>query len=153
MSILRNLSNFNVPIKDLLHIYKLYIRSVIEQSSVVWSSSITTEEMDAYERTQRIAMKLIYQQNYVSYDFALSLSNLPKISERFAILRLKFALKCSQNEKTSYMFPLNTNHDTIKTRHREVYKVPFASHTWVQASAIPVMSKQLNEYFMKNTQA
>ena len=110
-----------------------------------------TGEMDAYERTQCIAMKLIYQQNYVSYDFALSLSNLPKISERFDLLRLKFALKCSENEKTSYMFPLNTNHDTIETRHKELYKVPFASHTRFQTSAIPVMSKQLNEYFMNKT--
>ena len=44
MVILRNLSNFNMPIIELLNIYILCIRSVVEQSSVVWNSSIMQEE-------------------------------------------------------------------------------------------------------------
>ena len=70
MTILRKLSNFNVPTKDLLHIYKLYVRSVLEQSSVVWSASITSDEMEAFERTQRISLKIVYKQDYKSYEFA-----------------------------------------------------------------------------------
>ena len=37
MLILRNLYPFNIPVEDLVNIYCLYIRSVAEQSSVVWS--------------------------------------------------------------------------------------------------------------------
>ena len=44
MAILRNLNSFHVPVYEMINIYCLYIRSVAEQSSVVWSSSITVGE-------------------------------------------------------------------------------------------------------------
>ena len=44
MSILRRLYEFNVPQKQMVQIYTLYVRSITEQSSVVWSSSITQDE-------------------------------------------------------------------------------------------------------------
>ena len=149
MSILRKLSSFHVPKKEILHIYKLYIRSVIEQSSVVWSSALTKEEQDAFERCQKICLKIIFKSDYVSYESALIQADIPKISERFEMLRLKFAIKCTQNDKTKYMFPLNANHSEMKTRKQELFKVPFASHSRMQNSALIVMSKQLNEYFGK----
>lgn len=46
MSISRNLSSFSLPSKDL---YKLYIRSLLEQSSVIWSKSLTEKEIAAFE--------------------------------------------------------------------------------------------------------
>ena len=44
MTILRNLSSFYVTIIEMINIYCLYIRSVAEQSCVVWFSTITTGE-------------------------------------------------------------------------------------------------------------
>ena len=44
MIILKNLMGFRVPIKDLIEIYILYIRSVVEQSAVVWLSALTKGE-------------------------------------------------------------------------------------------------------------
>ena len=41
MEILRQISKFTKSIKDKTHIHKTYIRSVLQESSVVWSSSIT----------------------------------------------------------------------------------------------------------------
>ena len=41
MTILKKLYDFKLPKSQLLQIYMTYIRSVTEQSSVVWSSSIT----------------------------------------------------------------------------------------------------------------
>ena len=41
MLIIKKLVQFDVPLEDLLHIYGLYIRSVTEQSAVVWHSAIT----------------------------------------------------------------------------------------------------------------
>ena len=138
--------------RELLHIYKLYIRSIIEQSSVVWSAALTKEEQDAFERCQKISLKLIYKSEYVSYENALSRANIPKISERFEMLRLKFAIKCTQNEKTKHMFPINTAHSEMQTRKQEVFKVPFASHSRMQNSALIVMSKQLNEYIFERSE-
>ena len=41
MIILRKLCEFKVCIKELIQIYILYIRSVVEQSCVVWASFVT----------------------------------------------------------------------------------------------------------------
>ena len=75
MTILKKLYEFNVPKTQLVQIYMLYIRSVTEQSSVVWSSSITLEESEALERTQKVALKIIYQSDYISNKNALFCQN------------------------------------------------------------------------------
>ena len=41
MRMLHKLVEFNVPVEDLITIYILYIRSVLEQSCQVWHSSLT----------------------------------------------------------------------------------------------------------------
>ena len=59
MEILRQMSKFTKSVKDKNHIYKTYIRSVLEQSSVVWSSSITKKNKSELERVQKVAVRLI----------------------------------------------------------------------------------------------
>ena len=44
MIILRKLREFGISTKDMLTIYVLYIRGTLEQSSVVWSTSLTRDE-------------------------------------------------------------------------------------------------------------
>ena len=44
MLTLKNLDKFDVPLADLVQIYNLYVRSVVEQSAVVWHPSITKGE-------------------------------------------------------------------------------------------------------------
>ena len=146
MTIIRNLINFNVAKKDLIHIYVIFIRSVLEQSCVVWGSSITESEAKAIERIQKCCLYLIYKDKYVSYENALQLAKLPKLNER----SLKFALKCAANQKTKHMFPLNITN--THTRHPEKYQVPFAYHNRLKKSAIPVMARQLNEHYRRKAQ-
>ena len=142
MIILRNLYEFNVPIADLLKIYILFIRSVVEQSCVVWASSITTDEVNCLERTQKCALRIIYRENYISYSNALKLSQLLTLSERRSELSYTFALRCMQNDKTRDMFPLNDV--TTNTRKPEKYFVPFASTSRLANSALHTMVRQLN---------
>ena len=78
MILLRKLAAFDVPKQDLVHIYTLYVRSITEQSSVIWSSSITEEDSTALQRTQKTTLKLIYKTEYESYSNALNLSVLQK---------------------------------------------------------------------------
>ena len=94
MSILRNLFDFNLPVIELLDVYILYIRSVIEQSSVVWSSSITVEERQDIERIQKVALRIILKENYVSYENVLCITGLLTLQERRLQLSRNFAKKC-----------------------------------------------------------
>ena len=54
MEIIRKLYKFNISIGDLVKIYIIYIRCLLEQSCVVWSSSITEEETANLERVQKV---------------------------------------------------------------------------------------------------
>ena len=71
MRILHKLVEFSVPFVDLSTIYILYIRSVLEQSCQVWHSSLTFENLTDLERVQKNALKIILQDDYISYENAL----------------------------------------------------------------------------------
>ena len=143
MIILRKLIEFDVEKRDLINIYVLFIRSVIEQSSVVWSSSLNTEEQLSLERTQKVALRIIYQSDYKTYDNALNMSKLPKISTRHHDLLLRFASKCVQNEKTQDIIPLSKHNRW--SRHQEKYHVPLARKNRFYNSAVPTMARMLNQ--------
>ena len=148
MSILRNLFNFDVPRDELINIYVLYIRSVVEFSSTVWSSSLTEEDSIDIERIQKIALRIIFKEDYTSYEDALSLARLPSLKERRELLSLNFALKCTKNEKTASMFPLAKRN--VNTRIKEVFEVTFCRTELFKNSAIPHMQRQLNENCLKS---
>ena len=59
MELLRQISNFTSSIKDKIHIYKTCVRSVLEQSCVVWNSSITKKNEMELERVQKVAVSII----------------------------------------------------------------------------------------------
>ena len=109
MIIIRKLSEFDLNTNDMITIYVFFIRSILEQSSVVLSSSITQEELASLERCQKVALRIIFGNNYISYEHALKLSKLPKIEERYQKLLLSFAQKCSKNGKTQDMLPRARN--------------------------------------------
>ena len=70
MELLRQLTNFTKSKKDKLQIYKVYIRSVLEQSSVVWGSSLSKKNERELERVQKVAVRLIMGK-YDSYEESL----------------------------------------------------------------------------------
>ena len=142
MIILRKLREFDVSTKDMLTIYVLYKRGTLEQSSVVWSTALTKAEEYAFERIQKIALKIILQSEYITYENALKLTNLPTIKARHNILLQKFALKCVKDPKTSYMFPFAPQ--KFWARKSETFQVPMAKTERYYRSAIPQMARLLN---------
>ena len=145
MSMLRRLYEFNVSITKLVHIYILFIRSVTEQSSVVWSSNITEEEVNALERTQKVALRIIYRGEYISYSNALELSKLPTLVERRKKLLHTFAKKITQNPKISHFLPKNERIPSL--RKQEVFKVDQARTSRLANSPINAMARLLNEKY------
>lgn len=143
MTILRNLYPFHVPVEDMVNIYCLYIRSVAEQSSVVWSSSITSGEEYDLERTQKVALRIILKDDYIDYRNALFLANLETLKARRSKLSKVFATKCTKTDLARDMFPLKVQ--TVNTRNPEKYEVTKAKTSRLAVSAIPSMQRQLNK--------
>ena len=54
MELLRKVAEFTNSIEDKRDIYMLYIRSILEQSCVVWHSSLTEENVLDLERVQKL---------------------------------------------------------------------------------------------------
>ena len=139
MILLHKLYSFKVNTEDLVNIYILYIRSILEQSCVVWSYSITNEEKSDLERVQRVACKIILQDKYLSYDQALRDLNLDSLEVRRKSLCLKFAKRSVKHKKAKELFPLNED-----SRNRDVYKVQFAKRSRLRDSSIPQLQRALN---------
>ena len=148
MIILRKLVEFNVKHEDMITIYILYIRSVIEQSSVVWSSSLTSDEISSFERCQKVALRVIFQHEYISYENAIKQAKIPKMCDRFEALLLRFAIKCTKNPKTQDLLPLVKK--SGKTRPNETYEVPMARKSRFFHSTVPTMARMMNKYQNQN---
>ena len=152
MEILRKLFKFNIPIADLLTIYIIYIRSYLEQSCVVWHASLSDENSNSLERVQKIALRIMLKESYISYQNALEKTELKLLSSRREVLCLEFAKSCTQNEKVKSMFPLNDiNYHRDTARHREKYQVISGTHKRLQDSAIPYMQGLLNKEYLNSS--
>ena len=88
MTMLTKLKYVGVPKEDLLNIYILYIRSLLEYCSVVWHSTITGEQSQNIEWIQNLCLKVILGDGYES---ALESCELMTLSDRREEKCLKFA--------------------------------------------------------------
>ena len=143
MMILNRASKFTSTISDLTVIYKIFIRSVLENSCVVWHSSLTDQDSEDIERVQKVACKVILKDYYEGYENALKLLKLEKLNNRRERLCLDFAKKCLRNNKVQSMFPVNEKKRLL--RNNSKYLVKFASTERYRKSAIPFMQNLLNE--------
>ena len=67
VTMITKLKYARVKTEDLIHIYILYIRSVLEYCSVLWHSTLTVEQSQAIERVQKTCLKIILGPEYASY--------------------------------------------------------------------------------------
>ena len=68
MQFLHRAAKFTNNIRDLKMIYMLQIRSKLEQSAVVWHSSLTQKNKKDLERVQKSALRIILKDRYINYN-------------------------------------------------------------------------------------
>ena len=71
MELLRKVSSFGTSKDEKRNIYILFIRSILEQSCVVWHSSLTKENEEDLECVQKSAIRIILGRNFDDYSKAL----------------------------------------------------------------------------------
>ena len=106
MQILNRAAGFTSNIEDLKSIYLIYVRSVVEQSAVVWHSSLTYKNRRDLERVQRCAVRVILKNNYKGYKSGLKTLRIQTLKKRREMLCLKFAKNCLKDEKLKKFFPV-----------------------------------------------
>ena len=145
MTILTKVAEFCPSVDELKNIYILFIRSLLEQSAVVWHSGLTKENESDLERVQKSAVKIILNNQYKNYKDALLKLDLEELSERRKSLCHKFAKKSIVTGKFNELFQKNDKKHTMKTRKSEVYKVTYARTEKLKRSSILYMQRLLNE--------
>ena len=134
--------------EDLINIYILFIRSLLEYCSVVWHSSLTVDQTNDVENVQRVCLRVILGDDYDDYPGSLVKTGLDLLKNRRQQKCLTFGLKCIQHPKHRKMFPMNENNLRYQTRHRELFKVNTARTSYYQSSSIIYIQTKLNEYFL-----
>ena len=94
--------------EDLLDIYRLYVRSILEYCAVVYHSGLTQEQSHQLETVQRVALATILGDNYVSYDAAREMTGIPLLSERRQQRVETFCKRAVKHPRHRKMFPPNT---------------------------------------------
>ena len=149
MKLLNIAAGFTKSKEDLKSIYKTFIRSVLEQSAVVWHSSLKQKNRNDLERIQKAAVRVIMGKDYTTYKNALHELNMESLEKRREILCLRFAKNCLKNEKVKNLFPLKNSDHKMTKRKEEKFKMKNIKTKRLQVSALPYMRKLLNKEAME----
>ena len=122
ISMLTKLSYAGVSRSDLIHLYKMFIRSKLEYCVVPMHSSLTGQQAASLERCQSVSLRIILKNDYSTYSEALKIAGIVTLENR--------------------IFPLNEN---MHTRNSEHFKVNFAYTEAYKNSAVPFCQRLLNE--------
>ena len=95
---------------------------MIEQSAVVWHSSLSGKTEKGAERVQKAAIKVILGKKYTTYKDGLKLLKIDDLETRRTNLCLSFAKKCVKHEKVKDMFPLKKSKHQMKKRTKRKYQ-------------------------------
>ena len=75
------------------------------------------EESNHIERVQKIALRIILNEDYTDYSSALELSGLETLKQRRTQLSHNFAKKCVKSNTSSDLYPVNIK--SVNTRPHE----------------------------------
>ena len=147
MTMFTKLKYVGVDRTDLIDIYVLYIRSLLEYCSTVWHSTLTEEQSRNVENVQKTCVKIILGGEYNGYEQSLKALGLETLKVRRENKRLSFGLQCLLHPEHSSMFPVNPQlGQSVPTRHKEHFKVNKAHSESYRTSTIPYIQRKLNSY-------
>ena len=78
-------------------IYFQYVRSLLEQTCVLWHCSLTEEDREKNRNSTKNALRVIIKDSFENYEHALEKIDLETLEARREKLSLKFELKCQNS--------------------------------------------------------
>ncbi|XP_078682182.1 uncharacterized protein LOC144916733 [Branchiostoma floridae x Branchiostoma belcheri] len=139
--LLRRLKHFNLPVNDLLQVYKSYVRPVVEYCAPVWHPGLTSSQSARLERIQKRALRTILRGQYVDYNSALHTTGLQSLSSRRTDLCRKFASKINPD----LLPPRGSEEHGRNTRNANKLRTVKCRTNRYQNSTIPYLIRLLNE--------
>ena len=91
--LLGRLKKLDLDLELILDFYLKEIRPLAEHGVVIWNSGLTRAQENELEKIQKIALKIILEDNYLSYEVACTIFNILPLKFRRQELCTTFALK------------------------------------------------------------
>ena len=91
--ILRRLKELGAKPYELVDMFTKQCRSILEYGVPAWQGAITLQEKQDIERVQKMALRIIFGEQYYTYNNALELAGLDTLEDRRNKICLKFAKK------------------------------------------------------------
>ena len=129
----------------MVHFWTLFCRSVLEQSSVLWNSSLSQENIINLERTQKAFAKLVLKDAYISYEDAILKLDLLTLEERRRKLDLQFAKNGIKKNTLTDLFPVKEKLHSMTVRQEAKYETKFANTQRLKKSTIINLQSMLNK--------
>ena len=145
MQLLRKVWSFGSTPEEMVHLWKTFCRSILEQSCVLWDGGLTAENRRDLERTQKTFARLVLEENYRNYKRALTVLQIPTLQDRRKELTLRFAETGIMDGTLTDLFPRKQKRHNMETRTGTSYKVTHANTTRFQNSPVITMQRMLNE--------
>ena len=145
MQLIRKIWSFGSTPEEMVDLWKTFCRSVLEQTCVVWDSGLTNQNIEDLERTQKMFVKLIMEENYQNYTSSLKFLNLETLETRRKKLSVKFAKTSISDGHFADLFQKRTKTHKMETRNIDKYKVFHANTGHYKNSPILTMQRMLNE--------
>jgi hypothetical protein len=144
MQLLNAAAAFTNNRQELKDIYLTFVRSIVEQSAVVWHSSLSVRNRKDLERIQKAAVRVIMGKDYSTYSNGLKYLKIDTLEKRREVLCLRFAKNCLKNEKMQKLFPLKKTKHSMKKRRQQKYLTKKYNTNRYKKSALPYMRNLLN---------
>ena len=142
---LKLLKHFALPAKDLVTIYKGYVRPILEYAVPVWSSGLTQQQNDALEQLQKRACKIIMGTTFQNYKQSLNELELSTLASRRVDICYKFAHGLLKNDKFNSWLPeLRSQSHNYQLRDNKQLSVPFCRTARYKNSPIPYLTRLWN---------
>ena len=144
MQLLKTVWSFGFSKEELVHLWKIFCRSILEQTCVLWDSGLTEQNRTDLERTQKTFTKLVLQEEYTDYKSALLTLQLETLEIRQKTLSLNFAMFSLADGLLRDLFPLRRKAHLMKTRSKDKYKITHANTERFKNSHVLTKQSMLN---------
>ena len=130
---------------DLVLIFTMYIRPLLEFAAPVWSPGLTVSQSDQIERVQRRALKMICWPESDSYRVLLQRFNLETLCDRRTLILTQFAKSLLLSDRHRHLLP-QTRFDLtgLNLRNSQILHMPQTRTQRYRQSSIPSLIRLLN---------
>ena len=135
--------NLGATHNQLLTLFHLKIRCLLEFAAPAFHGSLTKQQSDELEMIQKKCFAIILGSAYKSYNSALKTLSQEKLCDRRLKLCLNFAIKCTKHPRHSDLFLKNPRF-IPSSKRKQKFIEPKCLTTRYYNSAVPYLTRLLN---------